>query len=66
MLVSQGKEASMQYGAFLRKVQDRIGPTQGSAASDEASLAITATLEALGECIPVRRPATSQTSYLRR
>jgi uncharacterized protein (DUF2267 family) len=42
----------MQYEAFLRKVQDRIGPTQGSAASDEASLAITATLEALGECIP--------------
>lgn len=42
----------MQYGEFLRKVQDHIGPTQGSAASDEASLAITATLEALGECIP--------------
>jgi uncharacterized protein (DUF2267 family) len=41
----------MQYGEFLRKVQDRIGPTHGSAASDEASLAITATLEALGECI---------------
>jgi uncharacterized protein (DUF2267 family) len=42
----------MQYGEFLRKVQDRIGPTQGSAASDEASFAISATLEALGECIP--------------
>jgi len=42
----------MQYGEFLRKVQDRIGPTQGSAASNEAGLAITATLEALGECIP--------------
>jgi len=33
-------------------VQDRIGPTQGSAASNKASLAISATLEALGECIP--------------
>ena len=42
----------MQYGEFLRKVQDRIGPTQGSAASDEASFAISATLEVLGECIP--------------
>jgi len=41
----------MQYGEFLEKVQDRIGPTQGSAASDEASSAIAATLEALGECI---------------
>ncbi len=41
----------MQYGEFLKKVQDRIGPTQGSAASDEASLAIYATLEALGEYI---------------
>ncbi len=41
----------MQYGEFLIKVQDRIGPTQGSAASDEASSAIAATLEALGECI---------------
>jgi uncharacterized protein (DUF2267 family) len=41
----------MQYGEFLKKVQDRIGPTQGSAASDEASGAIAATLEALGECI---------------
>ena len=42
----------MHYGEFLKKVQDRIGPTQGSAASNEASLAISATLEALGECIP--------------
>jgi uncharacterized protein (DUF2267 family) len=41
----------MQYGEFLKKVQDWIGPTQSSATSDEASLAITATLEALGECI---------------
>jgi uncharacterized protein (DUF2267 family) len=41
----------MQYGEFLEKVQDRIGPTQGSAASDEASSAIAATLETLGECI---------------
>jgi uncharacterized protein (DUF2267 family) len=41
----------MQYGDFLKKVQDRIGPTQGSATSDEASLAISATLETLGECI---------------
>ena len=41
----------MQYGDFLKKVQDRIGPTQGFATSDEASLAISANLEALGECI---------------
>ncbi len=42
----------MQYGEFLKKVQDRIGPIQGSAASDEASLTISATLETLGECTP--------------
>ena len=39
----------MQYGEFLKKVQDRIGPTQGSAASDEAGLAISATLERFAE-----------------
>lgn len=41
----------MQYGEFLKKVQDRIGPAQGSAQSDEAKRAIVATLETLGECI---------------
>ena len=42
----------MQNEEFLKKVQDRIGPTQGSAATDEASLAISATLKTLGECTP--------------
>jgi uncharacterized protein (DUF2267 family) len=42
----------MQYGEFLKKAQDRIGPIQGSAASDEAILTISATLETLGECTP--------------
>ncbi len=41
----------MQYSEFLKKVQDRIGPVHDSAPSDEASRAIAATLEALGECI---------------
>lgn len=41
----------MQYGEFLKKVQDRIGPAHGSVPSDEASRAISATLEVLGECI---------------
>jgi uncharacterized protein (DUF2267 family) len=41
----------MQYGEFLKKVQDRIGPAHGSAPSDEASRAIVSTLETLGECI---------------
>jgi uncharacterized protein (DUF2267 family) len=41
----------MQYAEFLKKVQDRIGPAHGSAASDEASRAIAATLETLGECV---------------
>jgi uncharacterized protein (DUF2267 family) len=41
----------MQYAEFLKKVQDQIGPVHGSATSDEASRAIAATLETLGECI---------------
>jgi uncharacterized protein (DUF2267 family) len=41
----------MQYAEFLKKVQDRIGPAHGSVESDEASRAIAATLETLGECV---------------
>ena len=41
----------MQYAEFLKKVQDRIGPARGSVESDEASRAIAATLETLGECV---------------
>ncbi len=41
----------MQYAEFLKKVQDQIGPAHGSTTSDEASHAIAATLETLGECI---------------
>ena len=54
----------MQNEEFLKKVQDRIGPTQGSAATDEASLAISATLKTLGECIPgeeARKPRRAAT-----
>lgn len=41
----------MQYAEFLKKVQNQMGPTHGSATSDEATRAIAASLEALGECI---------------
>jgi uncharacterized protein (DUF2267 family) len=51
LIDQERKEGFMQYDEFLKKVQDRIGPTRGSAPSDEASRAIAATLETLAECI---------------
>ena len=53
----------MQYAEFLKKVQDRIGPAHGSVESDEASRAIAATLETLGECVSGEEAATSPTSF---